>query len=156
MKQTRKTYLRVALRSSVTLGLVDAGEIIGILWSSATGAMASERLDATSPMIMVTLSLTMSRVIATWASSGLPWSSSVLRASFLPFTPPALLSSSKASLMPLSVETPKVASEPVREATWPTRIVSELFLLQPRASARAAAAAIRRNLIGTSKNLVRT
>ena len=44
-------------------------------WPQLAYAMVeilSQRLDATSPMIRVTLSLTMSRVIATWASSGLP------------------------------------------------------------------------------------
>ena len=142
MKQTLNTYLRVLpWESSVTLGLVEAVEIIGTLWSSATGAMANERLDATSPMSTVTLSFTTSRVAATCASSGLPWSSSVLSASFFPFTPPALFRSSRASRIPLSVESPKVASEPVSEAMWPMRIVSESLFVQPATMTRNNAAA---------------
>ena len=59
----------------------------------------------------------MRRVAATAASSGLPWSSYVLSASFLPFTPPFAFASEIASLMPLSVDSPNVACSPVSEAT---------------------------------------
>ena len=57
----------------MTLGFVDEGVIMGVPFASATGAMARERLEATSPSNRLTLSFTMSRVAATAASSGLPW-----------------------------------------------------------------------------------
>jgi hypothetical protein len=59
--------------SFVTLGFVDDGVIMGVPLASATGAMARERLEATSPSSRFTLSFTMSRVAATAASSGFPW-----------------------------------------------------------------------------------
>ena len=124
MKQTRKTYGRTRSPSLVTLGLVDAGEIIGTLCSSAIGAIASERRDATSPMRIEAWSFTTSRVAATAASSGFPWLSYVLSSIRLPLTPPFALASSMASFSPLSVESPNVASAPVREPTWPSTITS--------------------------------
>ncbi len=73
MKQTRNTNGRTLSLSFVTRGLVDEGVIIGVALPSATGAMASERLEATSPRSRFTLSFTTRRVAATAASSGFPW-----------------------------------------------------------------------------------
>src|SRR5687768_12397409 len=86
------------------------------------GAAAREREDATSPRRATTRFWLMSFVAAVAASSGLLWSSSVRTLSFLPSTPPAALTSSKASRMPLWVDCPKVAVPPVSELYSPTRI----------------------------------
>ena len=49
------------------------------------------------------------------ASSDFPWSSRVITLSILPFTPPAAFACLIASVTPLSVIIPKVASPPVSE-----------------------------------------
>jgi hypothetical protein len=59
--------------SLVTLGLVEEGVIMGTWCLSAMGAMASERLEATSPSSTCTLSSTTRRVVTRAASSCLPW-----------------------------------------------------------------------------------
>src|SRR5574341_1412389 len=48
-----------------------------------------------------------------------------------PFTPPFALASSIASFSPLSVESPKVASFPVSEPTWPRTITSPTTAAAP-------------------------
>ena len=46
----------ITCSQAVTRGLVEEGVIIGTLLASAMGAIASERLEATSPSTMATLS----------------------------------------------------------------------------------------------------
>ena len=76
-------------------------------------------------MTATTLSSVMRRVTAVPASCGLALVVVDLdRRSSCPSTPPAALISSTASMMPLCVDWPKVASEPVIEPYSPMRIVS--------------------------------
>ncbi len=64
MKHTRETMSP----TSVTLGLVEDGEIIGTPWSWATFPPAIESDDATSPMSPTTWSCCIRRVTAVTAS----------------------------------------------------------------------------------------
>ena len=67
MKQARKTKSPTA----VTLGLVLAGEIMGMRLPWPTGAAASERLDATSPSTATTWSSEICFCTAVTAAFGL-------------------------------------------------------------------------------------
>ena len=116
MKQTRKTKSP----TSVTFGFVELGEIIGTLAFWQIGAASSERPDATSPSTAMTLSREMSLRTTLADSPCLDCVSSVMRSNFRPSTPPAALSSSMASSVPLCDDWPNVASLPVSEANSPT------------------------------------
>jgi len=95
--------------------LVLLGEIIGTCASWQTGAAARLSLLATSPSTATTLSLLTRRVTASVASLASPLVSYSLRRINWPLMPPLALICSMASLMPLLVLWPKVASLPVRE-----------------------------------------
>ena len=121
----------------------------------AIGATASERDEATSPSSATTRFWLISLVAAVAASSGLDWSSSLTTLIFLPRTPPAAFTSSKAREIPLWVDWPKVAVVPVKEPYSPTTIS---FLSTGAAHARAkrasaAGAASRRRLVMSSSML---
>src|SRR5450432_35123 len=143
MKQTRKIKSPVP----VTLGLVELGEIIGILFCWQIGAASSERDEATSPRMATTLSREISLLTTVAGSPALERSSSVSNSIFLPSTPPAALICSTASNVPSCDEMPNVASLPVSEAYSPTLMVSLLAavsdagLLQPVRKIAAAIAA---------------
>ena len=81
----------------MTFGLVDDGEIIGILFCWQIGAASSERDEATSPSTATTLSLEINlrTTVADWPA--FDWLSSVISWIFLPSTPPPALRSSMAS-----------------------------------------------------------
>ncbi len=106
------------------MGLVEEGEIIGILFSWQMGAASSERDDATSPRIATTpsLEINLRTTVADWPACD--WLSSVSSSIFLPSTPPAALMSSMASCVPLCDDWPNVASLPVSDANSPTLMVS--------------------------------
>src|SRR4029078_4842776 len=128
MKHTRK----IISPTCVTSGFVDDGDTMGTPFSWHTGAPTSDKLAATSPSTAPTRSLLTSRVTALPASRCSPLSSYVITRTCFPLTPPALLISSTAICMPLSVERPNVASDPVIDAKWPITISPDLLLeLQP-------------------------
>src|SRR5437867_4555755 len=93
---------------------------MGIFARWAIPPPARERLDATSPSSATMWLWLMSLLTTRGTSSGLDWSSSEKILICLPRTPPAALISSTASMIPLWVEVPKAASDPVMEPYSPT------------------------------------
>ena len=120
VKHTRKTQSP----TSVTLGLVDEGEIMGMPAAWHTGPASSERPEATSPSTATTLSRLMNFLTMVTDSPAVERLSSCSNCNCLPSTPPALLISSMAKTVPSWEDTPKVASVPVREQNSPTLMVS--------------------------------
>src|SRR5437867_9044192 len=93
---------------------------MGIFARWAIPPPARERLDATSPSSATMWLWLMSLLTTRGTSSGLDWSSSEKILIGLPRTPPAELISATASMIPLWVEVPKAASDPVMEPYSPT------------------------------------
>ena len=120
MKHTRKTQSP----TSVTLGLVDEGEIMGMPAAWHTGPASSDRPEATSPSTATTLSRLMNFLTMVTDSPAVERLSSCSNCNCLPSTPPALLISSMARAVPSCDDTPKVASVPVSEQNSPTLMVS--------------------------------
>ena len=117
----------------MTFGLVEAGEIIGILFCWQIGAASSDFEEATSPRTATTLSceISLRTMVAGWPA--FDWSSSVISLSFFPSTPPAALISSIARAVPLCDDWPKLALPPVSEAYSPITISSWAKITEPAA-----------------------
>lgn len=109
MKHTRKIMSPIC----VTRGFVELGVIMGTPASWQTGPPARLSLLATSPSTAATLSLLTRRSTASFASPASPRVSYSFSSINRPFSPPLALNSLIASLIPLLVDCPNVASEPV-------------------------------------------
>src|SRR5207244_8618535 len=100
----------------------DDGEIIGTLLAWQIGPAAIDADEATSPRTATTLFCEISFETVVAASSDFDWSSSVRILTLRPLMPPAALTSSAAMMMPLCVDVPKVACEPLSEPYSPMRM----------------------------------